>query len=110
MEGLKEATSVSLNQAEWQILLEILRAKVPDRDVWVFGSRATGKAKPYSDLDLGLAGTAALPLACEGELAEAFAESDLPFRVDVVDLFSVESSFSERVRRDGVLIQQGQRR
>ena len=108
MEGLREETSVSLNHAEWEILLGILRAKVPEMNVWAFGSRTTGKARPYSDLDLGLEGPAALPLAREAELREAFEDSDLPFRVDVVDLVCVERSFGERVRRGGVLIQQSQ--
>jgi predicted nucleotidyltransferase len=39
----------------------ILRRNVPEREVWAFGSRVTGKAKPTSDLDLCIIGTSPLP-------------------------------------------------
>lgn len=37
-------------------LLAILQTEVPEREIWAFGSRATGAAKAHSDLDLAVMG------------------------------------------------------
>lgn len=86
---------------------DILAAKIPERDVLVFGSRAGGRAKPYSDLDLAILGSEALPLARMAELREAFQESDLPFKVDLVDWNSIEEGFRTIIQRRAVRIQNG---
>jgi hypothetical protein len=48
---------------------------------FVFGSRAHGVARPYSNLDLALKWTRPLGLDLLGQIAEALSESDLPYRV-----------------------------
>ena len=88
-----------------RIVMDILRAHVPDREVWAFGSRATGKAKAYSDLDLAVVGETPLPLAVCAALAEAFSESDQPWRVDVVDWAAAGDTFREIIERDMVVVQ-----
>ena len=71
---------------ELAIVRGILARHLPPAvDVLVFGSRAGGKPKPWSDLDLALAGECPLPLALMADLAEAFDESALPWKVDLVD-------------------------
>ncbi len=35
-----------------EMVQAILRTHLPEREVWAFGSRVNGKAKPASDLDL----------------------------------------------------------
>jgi hypothetical protein len=37
---------VQMSGEEWRLVCEILRQHVPDREVWAFGSRAIGTAKP----------------------------------------------------------------
>ena len=86
---------------------DILAAKIPERDVLVFGSRACGRAKPYSDLDLAILGLETLPIARLAELREAFQESDLPFKVDLVDWNSIEEGFRATIQRTAVRIQKG---
>lgn len=61
--------------------------------VLVFGSRARGGAKRFSDLDLALNGAAVLEPALIGRLATAFEHSDLPWRVDLVDLHALSPTF-----------------
>jgi len=63
------------------VVRDILHRFVPDRSVWAFGSRVTGKARRYSDLDLVVMGDRPLPSLTLHALKEAFEESDLPFRV-----------------------------
>ncbi len=68
--------------------------------VSVFGSRAKWAAKTYSDLDLALMGDARLPLLLLSELADAFGESDLAFKVDVVDWHLVTPGFRTVIEKD----------
>ncbi|NML14944.1 nucleotidyltransferase family protein [Azohydromonas caseinilytica] len=99
--------ALALGPAEWDIVRAILARLVPDRPVWAFGSRATGRCKPWSDLDLAVGGTQRLPSALHAELCEAFAESDLPFKVDVLDWSSADASFKALVGPQRVLVQGG---
>jgi len=74
------------------VLAEHLPAGVK---VGVFGSRAGGTPKPWSDLDLVLEGEAPLALALLARLSEAFDESDLPWKVDLVDRRAVSQAFGQ---------------
>lgn len=91
--------SVHLEPCHLQIVADILHNHVPGRNVWVFGSRATGlRLKQFSDLDLAVNGE--LSTAEMGALTEAFDESALPMKVDVVALGSLKPDFAERIHKD----------
>lgn len=94
-----------MTQEEASIVRSILRERVADRPVWVFGSRATGKARRRSDLDLAVGGESPLSLRIRTQLADDFDRSDLPMRVDVVDLNAITLEFRERIERDFIQIQ-----
>jgi len=95
----KQTPSIDMRPEHFAIVRDILRRYVPDREVWAFGSRARGKAKPYSDLDLAIIGEAPLSLDVSANLAEALSESDLPYKVDIVDWATIDDSFREIIRR-----------
>ncbi len=82
----------------------ILRRRVPDREVWAFGSRATRTAKEYSDLDLAVIGDAPLDLRQLAMLENDFDESDLPFTVDVVVWATTSDSFRQIIRSTAVVL------
>jgi len=63
----------------------ILAEYAGDCEVRAFGSRGNGTAKEYSDLDLAIVGKGKIERRVKMLLREAFEESDLPFRVDVID-------------------------
>lgn len=81
-----------------EIIRGILLKHVPDRKVLVFGSRATGTAKKYSDLDLAVIGDTPLTLGQLALLEHDFDESELPFKVDVVDWATTREPFREIIR------------
>lgn len=81
-------------------MIDILRHHLPGREVWAFGSRATGRARRHSDLDLAVLGETPLSFERSGALAEAFSDSDLPFRVDVVDWTRTSETFRQIIERD----------
>ena len=96
---------VDLRPDHWAIVRNALRRHVPDREVLAFGSRATWTAKDYSDLDLAVMGEEPLSLRTVSALDEALGESDLPFKVDVVDWSRIDDTFRAIIRRDGVSVQ-----
>lgn len=87
-------SALALTAAETLLVQAILRRALPrSAQVWGFGSRANGKAKRSSDLDLAVDAGRPLTREEEGTLADAFEESDLPYKVDVVDMHRVSASF-----------------
>jgi predicted nucleotidyltransferase len=63
----------------------ILARHVPRCEVRAFGSRFSGRAWRYSDLDLVIMGAEPLPAITLARLRADFEYSDLPFRVDVLE-------------------------
>ena len=84
---------LGVSAQEWEIVREILLRHVPEREVWAFGSRVKGTAKKFSDLDLVVLGDVPLSLGVQASLAEDFSESDLPYKVDVVDWATTSERF-----------------
>ncbi|WP_347261772.1 nucleotidyltransferase domain-containing protein [Rudaea sp.] len=87
----------------------ILDAHAGGREVWAFGSRARGVAKPYSDLDLAVIGNEPLGIEQLAALADAFEESDLPWRVDIVDWATTDAAFRRIIERDKVVLHRAKR-
>ena len=90
---------IILSAEELAIVRAILNQWLPPGyRTFVFGSRATGvRLKPWSDLDLVIEGPAPLSFEVTGQLREAFDESLLPWKVDVVDRCSVSEEFGRIV-------------
>ena len=81
-----------------RLVLDIIRTKLPETtQVWVFGSRVTGRARRYSDLDLAVDAGRQLTLDEIARLTEAFSDSDLPYKVDLVDWRSVNDRWRQTI-------------
>ncbi|MDO8207348.1 MAG: nucleotidyltransferase domain-containing protein [Gallionella sp.] len=98
---------LDITDREWATVSRILKAVVPDSEVWAFGSRVQARAKPYSDLDLALLAGQPLSLETRAMLTEAFEESDLPFKVDVVDLSAASPGFCAIIESRHLVVQSG---
>jgi len=84
---------IAVSDSELKIIKGILQANVPDCKVKAFGSRINSTFKQNSDLDLAIVGNSRLGFSKMGELKLSFEESDLPFRVDVLDYNSISQNF-----------------
>jgi type I restriction enzyme S subunit len=88
-----------------RLVLKVLRAHLPpNTKAWVFGSRATGRARRYSDLDLAIDPGRRLTLDETAKLAEAFSDSDLPYRVDVVDWHTIDDRWRRTIVAERVAL------
>ena len=86
------------------LLLELLRRHLPGIEVWAYGSRAKGTAKPWSDLDL-VAHVPPQRKPALHALREAFEESDLPFRVDLFAWDEIPDEFRRNIEKERVVLQ-----
>lgn len=106
MNQLKEG-DIDLSLQQLNEIRAILSSHVSDLTVWAFGSRVTGNAREYSDLDLALITEEPLPLATKADLVASFSESNLPFKVDLVDWASTSDKFRTIITANKVVIQEG---
>lgn len=71
--------------------------------VYLFGSRATHRATATSDFDLAV--LAAQDVSYKLSLArEKLEQSNIPFKIELVDLRVTSAAFSRQVQTEGVLL------
>lgn len=96
---------IILTPEQFEIVKDILQSCLPvTAKVWVFGSRATGNVKPYSDLDLAIDIGEPLSIDIHAKLTDAFDESRLPFKVDIVDWQSISEAFKNNIKEDLIVV------
>lgn len=88
-----------------QTVQRLLSEIVPDCEVRVYGSRIKGTAAVSSDLDLVLVGPKKLHWKPLTKLRAAFEESNLPFRVDVLDWHAISTAFQQEIEEGYEVIQ-----
>jgi len=92
---------LDLTPEHLSIVRGLLNEYLPGCHALAFGSRVKGTARRFSDLDLAVDTGNAIPWSTLGQLKEAFSESDLPMKVDVLDLNAISDTFKAVVLRDG---------
>jgi type I restriction enzyme S subunit len=98
---------IDLRPDHLEIVRDLLRQHVPECEVRAFGSRFKWTAKQASDLDLAVVGTKRLPTKKIMRLKEAFEESILPMRVDVLDWHAITPEFQRVIDAGFEVIQEG---
>lgn len=86
--------SIDLDGKYLDLIAQIFRNHMPSNTkVFFFGSRTTGRTKPYSDIDLLVDAGKPLSLEQLSILNTEFDESLLPYKVDIVDANTTTDSF-----------------
>ena len=98
---------IDLSPHDLELVKRVLRDHVPGCEVRAFGSRAKWTAKDYSDLDLAVIGESEIESATLAQLKEAFEDSTLPMRVDVLDWHDISAEFREVIKRESVELRTG---
>lgn len=96
---------IDVSPEDWLIIEAILQGFVPQKEVWAFGSRVRWTAKNYSDLDIVILGDAPLSEELFMDLEKNFIESDLPWKVDIIDWYNLDDDFKNIIEKDHVVIQ-----
>ncbi len=80
----------------------ILSAHLPGARVRAFGSRVTGKARPFSDLDLVVLADEVFTEPAFREARQALEDSNLPIRVDLLRWSQMPLSIRQTIATTGV--------
>jgi predicted nucleotidyltransferase len=98
-------SSVHIHDKDLALVHKILGAHLPVyAQVWVFGSRATAKTKRASDLDLAVDAGRPLTRQEHAGLLEAFDESVLAYRVDIVDMQTASARFRSVINQHKIAL------
>lgn len=101
---------IDLQSHHLEIVKSILAEHMPKTEIRAFGSRVTGSARGYSDLDLVVVSQEKITRKSLYRLEEAFEDSDLPFRVDVLDWHRISESFRKVIEQAYEVIQSPEQR
>lgn len=67
----------------------------PEYQVFVFGSRAGGKPRRFSDWDIGVKGDRPAPMRTMLLAEEELENSDIPVNVEIIDFNQVDQKFAK---------------
>lgn len=97
------SSPIDLTPAQRSSILRLIGAHLPHTDVWAYGSRVRWTSQPASDLDL-VAFAGPRQRRQVAALREAFEESGLPFRVDLLVWDEIPESFQEEIDAEHVAL------
>jgi predicted nucleotidyltransferase len=92
-----------MDEKNFNLLHSLIQRYLPGVRTLAFGSRVTGKAKRYSDIDL-VAFTSPGQTDQVNLLREAFEDSDLPFRVDFFEWDRIPATWKAGIESVGVAL------
>ena len=98
---------IAVSPSEMEIIQSIIKKHTPDCDVLAFGSRLKWTHNDASDLDLAIKGSEKLPAKTIFNMKEDFMESDIPFKVDVLDYHRISDAFRGIIDGGNVRIFEG---
>ncbi len=83
---------------------EIIQARLASYPVriFLFGSQATGRARSASDVDVAILSVIDLPAGLLSQVREDLEQSNVLYKVDVVDISKTDEAFRQRVLSEGV--------
>jgi len=90
---------LQLEKRHKAIVVMLLKEKLIEQRVFIFGLRSTNRSRKFSGLDICIEGDE-ITYAEMAKLKDAFSESDLPHFVDVVQKSSISESFYRLISKD----------
>lgn len=93
---------IDLPENQLTIVREILRQFVGAGEAFAFGSRVMGTAQKHSDLDILIHTPEKPTFRTMRQLREAFEDSTLPIRVDVLDWHRISPEFRAIIESQAV--------
>ena len=96
----KEAEKWAIEETR-RITLHVLKGR--GIKIWLFGSRAKGNSRNFSDIDIALDAAGPVPPDLMARLTYLLEESHIPFKVDIVDMNDASDAVRENIRKEGKL-------
>jgi len=97
---------INIESKYLELVKNIIKSVLQDENlkIYVFGSRATGKAKQYSDLDIALKSDSKIDSNKMSKIATELEDTTIPYKVDIIDLNDISEAFKNCIVKDLVEI------
>ena len=87
-----------LEKRHLDFILQVLQKNIPHAKFYIFGSRAKGNYKEYSDIDIAVKlEEEMISTDILGKILMEFSDSTLPYEVDVIDLNAIDDKFKNLI-------------
>jgi predicted nucleotidyltransferase len=101
------AGQIAVSAEQLRVLLQQIAVYIPASTVWAFGSRIKGTCLPASDLDLAVHCNKESARNILPKLAHILEESDLPFKVQLLDFNRLPANMQDNIKANYVEIYHG---
>lgn len=96
--------TIQVDENDLAFITDTLKHKIPKAKFWAFGSRIKGNSKPYSDFDIAIVSDKPISLITLSEIDEIFSNSDLPFKIDLIDWHRISPEFQQLILKQYVAL------
>ena len=100
------AKQIAIPVSHLRYLTEQIELYIPRATAWAFGSRVKWSHRPMSDLDLAVHCDKETAKRILPKLNEVFVESDLPFKVQLLDFNRLPENMQENIKKKYVVLYQ----
>jgi len=84
-------------------IVGILTVLFPKAKIYLFGSRARGNHGQKADIDIAIDEKKEIVPGRIGEASDMFAESNIPYKIDIIDLYTASDIMRELIFKEGIL-------
>ncbi len=91
-----------ISAEDQQKIIGVLRVLFSDARIYLYGSRARGTQSSFSDIDLAIDMGEKIPLYAISEARAMLNESNLPFKIDMVDMHRIPEKMQKFIQKEGI--------
>ncbi|MFH1461908.1 MAG: nucleotidyltransferase domain-containing protein [bacterium] len=84
-------------------LIELISTHLPNAKIFLFGSRATNEERYDSDIDVAIDSGKKSPQDKMALIKLSIDELNIPFEVDIVDLYNLPEKFKNKINKEKIL-------
>ncbi len=84
-------------------IIGVLSVLFSDAKIYLYGSRAKGTHNAFSDIDVAIDAKEAIPLYAINEAKSMLAETNILYKIDVVDIHNIPQVLKDRILKEGVI-------
>jgi uncharacterized protein len=88
---------------EQEIIIRLLDALFPGVKIYLFGSRARGTARPFSDIDLAIDTGKRLNFLEIAKAKNVIDGLNMPMTTDIVDMHSIPDTLRDTILKEGII-------
>jgi len=90
---------IDLNEKYISFIKKTFDEHLTEYKLYLFGSRAKGNAKKYSDIDLAI-DSKNFNSEIKSKLENFFSNSTIPYEIDIIDLNNINDQFKQLIKND----------